>query len=240
MAWEAVVHALSRAPPIAAYVRDDELIALDAFPKRSIACAVLDAFRVRDHVTLRDALAKHSKSTAKGDPGTVALKVLAACHDAVRGRSRIAEDPDDAAWAQVVCDAERSMFLELAGLVTAEGRPTLGIAVPVTGTAVAKCLRDAGTNARAPPVLVVALLKKKAQRSMFVDYTMHFPFGGSEYTLCAVVCQATPEDVWAMADDGAEGGWATYRDGTRSNIHDMNALITKDAVVLVYKKKKKR
>jgi hypothetical protein len=114
--------------------------------------------------------------------------------------------------------------------------PTPGLTLPVTGTSLAKCLRDANiSDARAPPVLAIALGKKTAQRGLFVDYTMHFAFGGSDYMLCAVVCQANTE-VWTMADDGSE--WTVFRGGTRTALHDMNALITKDAAVLFYKKKR--
>jgi len=108
------------------------------------------------------------------------------------------------------------------------------LVLPVTGTSLSRCYRDANVViTRWPLAMVVGFKGKKG----FVDYTMEWAVDSMLYQLCAVVCQGEDANYWTMAD-GGEAGWQLFHDDRVTRIVDMNTLVTKDAVLLMYKKRR--
>lgn len=240
LALLAVSRALVHAPPFAAYLWDETLVEADLTPKRLNACAVLRnvrtlAQRPTEALDFLDVLAKYHKSCARAtvDVHTLAVRVLQACHEALKGRPPIL-DPSEPLKNDHWSSQEWSFVLEVFGLQLDGETHAMSLCVPVTGTSLAKCFRDTGvTVTRYPPMLVVYLKNKKG----FVDYTMDWDVApGQAYRLCAVVCHDPDNEYWTMAESG--NGWIEYRQDASSPLKEMNALITKDAVMLLYKNRR--
>ena len=241
-AARAVVHA----PPLAAYLlHANDLVGQDSTPKRLNACSVLRNVQIiakhpdeADKVAndLLEALGKYHKSCARStvDIHTLVFRMLHACHDAIRGRQPIVdarEPPKNDLWnAQ-----EWSFVFEVFGMQLDGSTHSMTLSLPVTGTSLTKCFRDASlTITRFPPVLVIGFKSKKS----YVDYTMDWSPGDSTvtYHLCAVVCQSG--DACSTMADGGDDGWRLFENDTVTPIVDMNTIVTKDAVLLVYKKRR--
>ncbi len=240
-AWWAAMHAVLHSPSLASYMARPDLVDADISPKRINACAVLAAVRDKNVGMLEDALKRYTKTCARQGPvdvHTIIAKILAAMHEATHGIAKVLEDEAVDPWAP---DQPWSMILEIFGFC--HGTPpsvSFTLSIPVAGTSLARSFRE---HAERDPVLryppsAVFHLKRAPKHMGFVDYTLEFDIGhGIEYRLCAVVCHGDA-GWYVMADAGYEKAWIRYDDGVSVEIMDMNAIITKDAHVLVYKKKR--
>lgn len=240
--WCAALHAVLHSPPLASYMARPDLVDADISPKRINACAVLAAVREKNAVMLEDALKRYAKTCAKQGPveaHTIISKILAALHDATHGIAKVLEDAAADPWPP---EQPWSMILEIFGFCHGPPPPAVSflLSIPVTGTSLTKSFRDHTERdpiLRYPPTAILHL-KRPPKHTGFVDYTMDFDAGrGVEYRLCAVVCHGDA-GWYVMADAGYEKAWVRYDDDASAEILDMNAIITKDAHVLVYKKKR--
>jgi hypothetical protein len=215
-------------PALVAYVTSEYALQ-DAFQRRQNACAVLDEFTkfvLNQPNELYKAVEK-CKGSVKC-PASFASKTLAALHDALSKNTPPLDRPvcdgdscDTEAW-----NAERSVIRELFGAQLSNNKHPLTFELETGANSLAKCLRmyleKAGnvTVNRAPLIMVCTFSSKR-----FIDYPFDFVFSGVKYALSIV---GTPEKT--MYEDA--GAW--YLDG--SPLESMNALITKDACVVVYRR----
>jgi hypothetical protein len=220
---------LVHVPALVAYVMSEYALQ-DAFQRRLNACAVLDEFvKFVKHEPndLRKAVEK-CKGVVRC-PGSYASKTLAALHDALCKNTppvdRPIADPEDvcdlAAW-----NTECSMIRELFGTQLSTGKHVLSFDLEASGNSMAKCLRmfleKAGDArvCRAPLVMVCTLPVDR-----FIDYPYEYVFSGVRYVLKVV---ATPEKTMFVRNDT----W--FVDTPETPLESLNALVTKDAGVIVY------
>lgn len=218
-------------PALIAYVTS-EYAMQDAFQRRLNACSVLDelskAVRGESHDVQK--AVERCKGAVKC-PGVLAVKTLYALHDALckntpplkRPVNDTNETVDIDAW-----NAERSIVRELFGtqVRSAEGiKHILAFELDASGNSLAKCVRQYlekldATVTRAPLLLVCCFSSKK-----FIDYPFEFEFSGIKYALQIV---GTPEKTMYEKPPA----WCVDSEVLES----MNALITKDACILVYRR----
>ena len=231
---ETVLFALRHIPPLMVYCTTPGLLEKDLAVKRVNACAVLAALRdPLDTSTFADALTKYAKVSAKSDLKVLLNKTLHACHDAVRRRPRVAYDPTDTAWTNAVPPTEWSIILEMFGHRLDDTATTpMILHVPITSNSLKKCLRDAPwTMHRAPPVAILSFTKLPAHTIEFVDYTLDMTMCDAEYQLRVVICRSGA----VMAFKGRDHGWVTWSSsGDEHPLLDINNLITKDAIMVIY------
>jgi hypothetical protein len=216
---------LAHVPALLAYLASDH-VREDVYPRRQNACVVLEEYSKiargeGDFACFHQALEK-CKGAAK-EPVSLTAKTLLALHDALSKNTpdiaRPIADPND------TCDleswnTERSFIRELFGTqLETKGTKTVKLMfeLDVSGNSLAKCVRDHLGDAevlRAPLVLMCGF-----KQSKFVDYPYEFVFSGIKYTLTSV---ATSEKTMYEIP----GGW---------NV-PINDVITKDAVVIAYRR----
>lgn len=128
-------------------------------------------------------------------------------------------------------DAQNDVFFQsLFGV--APDDPTYVTHLPVTGSSLIKCIRDAPT-ARAPPVLLLHL-QRTANSPNFVDYTVDATLGESQYVLCGVIAQQ-PEGTAGWRVFVEERG--TWVDDHGVAVPHVDGIIVPGAEVLVYKRR---
>lgn len=224
------MHAVRHLPPLMAYCTTPGLLDDDLVPKRVNACAVLAA--LCDPPAFADALVKYAKVSAKTETAVLVAKTLRACHEAVRGRPRVLDDPTDTAWAAAVPHTDWSIIMEMFGHRLDTGETPMMLHVPCTANSLKKCLRDAPwTMLRAPPICVLSLKRLPTHPIEFVDYATDMTLCDTDYRLRAIMCTSGI----VMASAGHDAGWVLYQDdGTTHPLLDTNMLITKDAAILMY------
>ena len=220
---------LIHVPALVAYITSEYALH-DAFQRRINACAALGEFiKFAKHEPNELRKAVEKCKGAVRCPGSFASKTLATLHEALSKTPPILErpvnDPEDTcdveAW-----NKERSMIREIFGAHLSTGKHVLSFDLEASGNSLAKCLRmyleKAGnaTVCRTPLVMVCSLPLDR-----FIDYPFEYVFSGVRYALKAV---ATSEKT--MFEHG--GQW--FVDDVDTPLESMNALVTKDAGVIIY------
>lgn len=233
----AAAYALAHAPPLVAYLTS-EFLEHDVYPKRLNACAVVKGVaqlcgNVDEPLEgFVEAVTKYAKAKGTLSVESALNKTLQACHEALCKGANVVDPKNlrNEAWNAF---GEPS-FIKEACCVQRRDKATgvyhhgYVVTVPVVGTSLAKCMRDAPWEfTRLPPILCLHL----GVKTHYVDYTVDLSVHTSSYRLIAVICHAGA----VLADDGPRG-WMKYVDSKRTAVIDMNALITKEASVLLYKR----
>lgn len=87
------------------------------------------------------------------------------------------------------------------------------------------------------PLILPIILQKGADKN-FVHYETSMSVGGTDYTLFAVMLHAGNHTGGHWVSMGANAGvWNLFDDSKCTRIFDLNSLIQKDAMMLIYKKK---
>ena len=87
------------------------------------------------------------------------------------------------------------------------------------------------------PLILPIIFQKSAEKS-FIHYETSMSVGGIDYTLFAVMLHAGNHTGGHWVSMGANAGvWNLFDDSKCTRIFDLNSLIQKDAMLLIYKKK---
>jgi ubiquitin C-terminal hydrolase len=87
------------------------------------------------------------------------------------------------------------------------------------------------------PLILPIIFQKSADKN-FVHYETSMTVGDTEYTLFTVMLHAGNHTGGHWVSMGANAGvWNLFDDSKCTRIFDLNTLIQKDAVLLLYKKK---
>lgn len=87
------------------------------------------------------------------------------------------------------------------------------------------------------PLILPIIFQKSADKN-FVHYETSMTVGDTEYTLFTVMLHAGNQAGGHWVSMGANAGvWSLFDDSKCTRIFDLNTLIQKDAVLLLYKKK---